>query len=57
MHRSLKDAVCKQPGYSLLQQQRRFDRFVQEYNELRSHEGLERQTPASVYVPSNRAYS
>ncbi|GAA5213489.1 integrase core domain-containing protein [Corallincola platygyrae] len=57
MHRSLKDAVCKQPGYSLLQQQRRFDRFVQEYNELRSHEGLERQTPASVYVPSNRVYS
>lgn len=56
MHRSLKDGVCKEPGYSLPRQQERFDRFKVEYNELRSHESLERQTPASQYEPSRRAY-
>ncbi len=56
MHRSLKDGVCKDPSYSMARQQERFDRFRVEYNELRSHEGLDRQTPASQYEPSQRAY-
>lgn len=56
MHRSLKDGVCKEPGYSMDRQQERFDRFRLEYNELRSHEGLNRQTPESFYEPSHRRY-
>jgi len=56
MHRSLKAAVCKDPGYSMVRQQDRFDRFRVEYNELRSHEGLDRQTPESYYEPSCRRY-
>ncbi len=37
-------------------QQRLLDRFRQEYNEVRPHEALNMQTPASVYQPSPRAY-
>ena len=37
-------------------QQRAFDRFRQEYNEDRPHEGLGMHTPALVYKPSPRAY-
>lgn len=56
MHRSLKEAVCKDPSYSMARQQERFDNFRYEYNELRSHEGLGRRTPGSLYEPSRRSY-
>ncbi len=56
MHRSLKAAVCKEPAYSMNRQQERFEIFRLEYNEIRSHEGLDRQTPDSVYRPSKRHY-
>lgn len=56
MHRSLKEAVCKDPSYSMARQQERFDNFRHEYNELRSHEGLGRRTPGSLYEPSRRSY-
>ena len=35
---------------------RALDRFRQEYNHVRPHEALGMQTPASVYVPSEREY-
>lgn len=38
-------------------QQQILYRFKTEYNEVRSHESLGRQTPASVYTPSERRYS
>jgi len=56
MHRSLKAAVCKEPAYSMNRQQDRFEIFRLEYNEIRSHESLDRQTPDSVYKPSERRY-
>ena len=56
MHRSLKAAVCKEPGYSMARQQERFDGFKIDYNEHRSHESLDRQTPESCYEPSERVY-
>jgi len=37
-------------------QQRALQRFRQEYNELRPHEALGQQTPASVYQPSARPF-
>ena len=41
----------------MLQQQARFDIFVQRYNEERPHQGLDMQTPASRYQPSPRRYA
>ena len=38
-------------------QQAFFDRFLQEYNEERSHEGIGRKTPAECYQPSMRTYT
>lgn len=37
-------------------QQRRFDSFQEEYNEVRPHEALGQRTPAEVYVRSSRKY-
>ena len=56
MHRSLKEAVMRPPARTLAAQQRRFDAFVEEFNQQRSHEALNRQTPASVHQPSPRPY-
>jgi transposase InsO family protein len=56
MHRTLKEATAQPPANSLWAQQKRFDRFRQEYNEDRPHEALGQQTPASLYVPSSREY-
>jgi putative transposase len=54
MHRVLKAETARPPAASLTQQQRWFDRFRHEYNLLRPHEGIDLQTPASLYVPSFR---
>ena len=56
MHRTLKEATAQPPAGHLGAQQERFDAFRQEYNQERPHEGLNQQTPASVYGPSARAY-
>lgn len=56
LHATLKDATARPPAPTLRAQQARFDRFRQEYNELRPHEALGQKTPASVYVASTRAY-
>ena len=54
MHRTLKQEVATaQDGRA---QQRELDRFRHEYNQLRPHEALGMQTPASVYADSPRAY-
>jgi hypothetical protein len=55
MHRSLKAALGA-PAWSLAAQQTRLDTFVHEYNWERSHEALQRRTPGTVYVPSQRPY-
>lgn len=56
MHRSLKEAVMRPPARTLAAQQRRFDAFVEEFNGQRSHEALQRRTPASLHQPSPRPY-
>ena len=55
MHRSLK-AWLNETAWSIEMQQHHLDRFRYEYNEERSHESLERQTPAQMYKPSMREY-
>jgi putative transposase len=56
MHRTLKEATCSPPRSTLGWQQRAFDRFRREYNEVRPHQALELETPASLYRSSPRRY-
>jgi putative transposase len=55
MHRVLKAETARPPAATLSQQQRWFDRFCHQYNRLRPHEGIDLQTPASLYRPSSRS--
>jgi transposase InsO family protein len=56
MHSTLKSETVKPPRSSFRAQQRAFDQFRKEYNEIRPHEALGQQTPASRYRPSRRPY-
>ncbi|RWA69927.1 MAG: IS481 family transposase [Mesorhizobium sp.] len=56
MHLTLKKETTRPPGMNALQQQARFDSFVNEFNHERPHEGLAMRTPAEVYAPSSTAY-
>jgi transposase InsO family protein len=56
MHRTLKEAVVVPPAATLADQQGRFNAFVAEYNAERSHEALDRRTPAECYAASPRPY-
>lgn len=56
MHLTLKKEATRPPGMNSLQQQDRFDAFVQEFNTERPHEALAMKCPAEVYVPSPRHY-
>jgi transposase InsO family protein len=56
MHRTLKAEAATPPSANFAAQQRMFDRFLKEYNEVRPHEALAQQTPASAYKKSNRPY-
>ena len=55
MHLTLKQATCLPPRRSMGWQQRAFDRFRAEYNEIRPHQSLGLKTPASLYKASARA--
>ena len=55
MHLTLKLDTAMPPRGSLRAQQRAFDRFRREYNELRPHEGLAHHLPADFYSASSRA--
>lgn len=57
MHLTLKKEATKPPGFNSLQQQARFDRFIEEYNNERPHQALNMKYPAEVYTPSARAYA
>lgn len=54
MHRTLKAETTRPPEANLAKQQRRFNSFRREYNEVRPHEGIEMNTPASMYERSAR---
>jgi len=56
MHRDLKAACAKPSAYDLKAQQRRLNHFVKEYNNIRPHEALAMETPASVHNFSNRPF-
>jgi transposase InsO family protein len=56
MHLTLKKEATRPPGMNSLQQQARFDDFLEEFNAERPHQALQMKRPADVYVPSARPY-
>ncbi len=57
MHRTLKAATASPPKANLSAQQRAFNRFLEEYNYQRSHQGLGMgRRPADVYTSSTRPF-
>jgi putative transposase len=56
MHRTLKRETTRPAGQNELEQQERFDRFVEEYNQERPHEAIGLKPPATVYTPSERLF-
>jgi transposase InsO family protein len=56
MHKTLKAGAIRPPRATLPAQQRAFDTFRQEYNEVRPHATLHGHTPASIYRSSPRPY-
>lgn len=56
MHRTLKAEATRPPESSFADQQRRFDAFVNEFNQERPHEALDQKPPATRYARSDRPY-
>jgi transposase InsO family protein len=56
MHLVLKQETTRPPGTNILQQQERFDRFVETYNDERPHEALAQRPPREIYTKSPRAF-
>jgi transposase InsO family protein len=54
MHSTLKAEACRPPCSSFHAQQRAFDAFRSEYNQVRPHEALGQATPASNFQASPR---
>lgn len=57
MHLTLKEETTRPAGENFLQQQERFDRFIETFNKVRPHEGLGMKRPKDVYIPSPRPYT
>lgn len=56
MHLTLKKEATRPAGANILQQQAKFDSFVEEFNGERPHQALEMKCPSEVYATSPRAY-
>ena len=56
MHLTLKKEATRPAGVNILQQQGKFDAFIEEFNRERPHEALAMKCPAELYTPSCRPY-
>ncbi len=56
LHRTLAEATASPPQANRRAQQRAFDEFRREYNQVRPHPALAMRTPAAVYRSSPRPY-
>lgn len=56
MHRTLNEATAQPPEANVRAQQRTFDQFRQEFNEVRPHEALGQRPPGLVYGASEKRY-
>src|SRR4029450_13007346 len=57
IHLTLKKEATKPAVQNLLQQQARFDDFLECYNQERPHQALDMKYPAQHYTPSPRHYT
>ena len=56
MHLTLKKEATKPASFNFLQQQERFDQFIEVYNNQRPHQALGGAYPGDLYTPSARVY-
>jgi transposase InsO family protein len=56
MHLTLKQQATRPAGANMLQQQAKFDEFIEEFNGERPHEALAMKCPGEIYTPSSRPY-
>jgi putative transposase len=56
MHLTLKKEATKPAAQNFLQQQAKFDDFIDCYNRQRPHQALAMKYPAELYLPSPRPY-
>ncbi len=56
MHLTLKKEATRPAAKNFLQQQAKFDRFIECYNHERPHQALDMKYPAELYSPSPRPY-
>ena len=56
MHLTLKQEATKPASFNLLQQQQRFDDFLEQYNNDRPHQAIGMKYPGELYTPSARVY-
>lgn len=56
MHLTLKKEATQPAAFNFLQQQQRFDAFLNVYNNERPHQGLAGLYPGDLYTPSARRY-
>ena len=56
MHRTLKEHTSVPPAASVAEQQQRFDRFRDYFNNERPHQALDQTPPAQHYRPSPRSW-
>jgi len=56
MHLTLKKEATKPAAKNFLQQQGKFDDFIEEYNNDRPHQALNMKYPGELYTPSPRPY-
>jgi len=56
MHLTLKLETTKPAGQNFLQQQAKFDDFIDVYNRERPHQAIAMRCPAELYRPSTRPY-
>ena len=54
MHKTLKAETTRPPAANRSTQQRKFNRFLDEFNCVRPHEAIGQKTPASIYEASPR---
>jgi len=56
MHLTLKQETTRPAAANILQQQAKFDTFLEEFNQERPHEALAMKSPADVYIAARRTY-
>jgi transposase InsO family protein len=56
MHLTLKKETTRPPASNSLQQQAKFDAFLEEFNTERPHEAIAMKCPTELYKPSARIY-